>query len=81
MIYADLDVHIVANVLAQSFLPHLPAHTIPQKNRVISADHSANVAAESHARAENLLCKDVISILPLAAAQQAEQAERANHVG
>jgi hypothetical protein len=49
MIYAELDVHIVANVLTQPFLLHLTAHTITQKNRVVSADHRAKVAAESHA--------------------------------
>ena len=49
MIHAELDVHVVANVLTQPVLPHIGAHIVPQKNRVARADHRANVAAESHA--------------------------------
>ena len=49
MIHAELDVHIVASVLAQPFVSHVGTHTVPQKNRLASADHRANVAAETHA--------------------------------
>jgi hypothetical protein len=49
MIHAELDAHVVANVLTQRFLPHVSTHPVPQKDRVASADHRANVAAESHA--------------------------------